>query len=252
MTAAHISRTAPLCTDCAHFVELNRQQLCNHPSTPVNPCTGVPRFGIEVMRREARPAMVHADGMQLCGAEGALFASAHQLRDQRRLRQLGKQVQPLGVGHPGFLRRGRGVGTPVQVYALGRGVWTSREHGNLRVGEGVLEFDVKGDKIWVDPFGGDVAQGLVTAVEDLIAAVGCEVKAVGQDQFVELAHLHGGTPPKVVQTAILALPQGAGKTSIGRDLAGRLGCTHVVDFWEPTLPLLPGALHLCEPLERFE
>lgn len=43
---------------------------------------------------------------------------------------------------------------------------------------------------------------------------------------------------------IFSAPQGWGKTTHSQALMKQYGCTSVVDNWNPTMPLVAGALHL--------
>jgi hypothetical protein len=70
------------------------------------------------------------------------------------------------------------------------------------------------------------------------------LEAEDREHFAKLGfdfHSHAQRPLK---TAILSLPQGAGKSTIACELARWLGCSWVADEWNSSLPLRMGALHL--------
>lgn len=151
--------------------------------------------------------------------------------------------RPVGGG-------GRGHGTiSVQVYALGSGVSMARQGGNLLGREGAFELEANGKLFVFDPVEAGQAYGFIAPVEGDIAAVGQQVEAVDQEDLGEVGLARVAHDGLCKKTAILSLPQGAGKTLLANALADRLGCTSVVDEWHSRMLLKPGALHLTNTLD---
>ncbi len=113
--------------------------------------------------------------------------------------------------------------------------------------EGTLELEPHCVGFVIDLIGRREAHGVVPAVEGQVAAIRLAVQAVDEEKQAELGDgfLHGHSLSK---TAILTGPQGSGKSAIARQLAKRWGCAKLVDEWNPSLPIVPGALHItnCE------
>lgn len=151
--------------------------------------------------------------------------------------------QAFGVGSPGDGRIGGNAPIVVQIYALGRGVALKGQGGDLLGREGTFELEANGKVFVFDPLNAVQAHGLVTPVEGDVSAVFLALQAVDQEHLAEFRNGlgHSGSPFK---TAILAAPQGFGKTSLGVALAEKLGCTKIVDEWGQKTALTPGALHL--------
>ena len=155
----------------------------------------------------------------------------------------GEPTQALGVSSP--ISGGVGWNTPivVEVYALGCGVALVGQRGDLLGRKGSFELEAHGKVFVFDQIGAVKSNRFVAPIEGDIAAIGQPVETIDQEHFAKLGGGAGQnkTPCK---TAILSLPQGMGKTTMGYDLAQRLGCTCVVDNWYPAMRLTPGALHL--------
>lgn len=159
-------------------------------------------------------------------------------------RVVGQALQPSGVGLPG-LGAGSGQATvAVEVYALGTGVSIPGQERDLPGTEGALELEAYRVRLVIDPLRARKSDWFVAPIEGDVTAVFESVQAVDQEQLAELGFRfsHGASP--VAKTAILSLPQGMGKTIFAQQIAQFLGCTHVIDEWHPSLPVLPGALHL--------
>lgn len=155
----------------------------------------------------------------------------------------GQSPQAPGVSGPITGRVGGDAPIVVQVYALGRGITLAAQRGNLAGREGAFELEAHGKVLVFDPLGAVYANGFVTPVEGDVAAVSLSLQAVNQKDLAEFGHGvgHDGSP---VETVILNLPQGFGKTSMARHFADLMGCECIVDDWHAGLPLVPGALHL--------
>lgn len=70
-SVAHASRSAPLCKDCRHSVELRDGRLyCIHPSQPISPVSGHSASRCAYARSDENAALM---GLTRCGPEGALF-----------------------------------------------------------------------------------------------------------------------------------------------------------------------------------
>lgn len=149
----------------------------------------------------------------------------------------------LGVGSPIAGRVGGDAPIVVEIYAIGSGVTLKRKGCNLIIREGTFELEANGEIFIFDPLFAIQAHGLVASIEGDVAPVFLSLQAVDQEYLVEFGQGigHSGSPLK---TTILALPQGYGKTSMASALADKLGCTSIVDEWNPKVPLTPGALHL--------
>lgn len=213
--------------------------------TPTRELSGqLYRLASEMRREEGcttmDPAIVEAAAMRL-------DEQTVQINDlQRRLRaQHSVPSQPLqsgAVGGPMGWPVGGYTPVVVEVYAIGTGVTLPGKCSDLAGREGTLELEANGQFFVFDPLAARVAQGFIPAVEGDIAAVGQTVEAVDETERSEVGFQgHVGIPPK---TAILSLPQGYGKSTMGQALARWLGCSHVVDEWHPGLELDFGALHL--------
>lgn len=155
----------------------------------------------------------------------------------------GQSPKALGVGSPVGGRVGGYTPIVVKIYALGRGVTLVGQGGDLLFREGAFELEAHGKVFVFDPLGAIQAHGLVAPVEGNVAPVRLALQAVDQKDLPELGN-GVGHGVSSVKTTILALPQGYGKTSIGQQLADKLGCTRVVEEWYAYLPLIAGALHL--------
>lgn len=70
MTAAHTSRFAPLCADCAHL----DGRMCNHPHMPIDLVTGQPAWKASHARSVYSPVMLRTLDFKPCGPEGELFS----------------------------------------------------------------------------------------------------------------------------------------------------------------------------------
>lgn len=77
----HPTRNAPKCVDCRYLAAgLHRQQqVCDHPSMPVDVVTGKPVFLTEDARSEDAELWAQ-HGLKICGAAGLLFSPAARLR----------------------------------------------------------------------------------------------------------------------------------------------------------------------------
>ena len=156
----------------------------------------------------------------------------------------GQPGKSAAVRRPGSIGGGGDAGIVVQVYALGAGVALEGDGGHLTRAEGAFELEAHGKVLVVDPLGAAEAHWLVAPVKRDITAIGLPVEAVDEKELAKFGFgcSHGQVPPE--KTAILSLPQGMGKTTIAHAMAQRIGCSMVVDEWSPSLPLVPGALHL--------
>lgn len=155
----------------------------------------------------------------------------------------GQTLQATGISSPVDGRIGGDAAIVVKVYAFGRGVSIKRQGCNLLAREGAFELEANGKIFVFDPLGAGQANGLVTPVQGDVTATLLSLQAVDQEHLAEFGNGfgHGGVSLK---TTILALPQGCGKTSMARALADKLGCTGVIDEWNPKTALTPDALHL--------
>lgn len=158
--------------------------------------------------------------------------------------------QPLqagAVGSPVSSAVGGDTSIVVEVYALRVGLPSEGQGPDLCSAEGTLELEPHCVGFVIDLLGRREAHGVVPAVEGQVAAIRLAVQAVDEEKQAELGDgfLHGNSLSK---TAILTGPQGSGKSAIARQLAKRWGCAKLVDEWNPSLPIVPGALHItnCE------
>lgn len=163
----------------------------------------------------------------------------------------GQPLQPRGVRRPVLLGVGGDTTVVVEVYALGCGVSLVRERPDLLGRQGAFELEPDGGFFVFDPLGAIHADGFVSSVKGDVAAVALAVQTVDQKDLAKLGHgvSHTGAPCK---TAILALPQGMGKSRAAAVLVLRLGCTSIVDEWNQSQPITPGALHLTNGAVRME
>ncbi len=151
--------------------------------------------------------------------------------------------QAISVGSPVSGRSGGDTPIVVKIYARGRGVSLVGQGSDLPGREGTFELEAHGKVFVFDVAGAVEANGLVTPVEGDVTAIFLSIQTVDQEHLTKFGNGigHDGSPLK---TTILNLPQGYGKTSIGQQLADKLGCSAVVDDWTASDPLTPGALHL--------
>jgi hypothetical protein len=156
----------------------------------------------------------------------------------------GEPLQPGAVGGPvGGAISGDGT-VVVKVYALGSGVAIPGQGSDLRLAQGAFELEAHGHRLVINPLGARVTNRFVTPVQGDISAIWHEVETVDQEDLAKfgIGIRHGLCTS--IETAILSLPQGAGKSLFAKAIAARIGCTHVVEEWSPSDPLLAGALHL--------
>lgn len=180
---------------------------------------------------------------QLCIEVAQRDLEIERLRASVHDGKAGQQPQPLAVGGP--VGAVQGQRAAVEVYALGAGVTVARDRADLVVREGVLQLEANGQFLIFDPLATRLTEGLVVPIEGYVAAVGQSVEAVDEAQREKrLDSGVGHGLPRVDGAVILSLPQGAGKTLVGKRLAAELGLQWVVDPWSPGQPLLRGALHL--------
>lgn len=131
----------------------------------------------------------------------------------------------------------------VEVYALGSGVAVKGQGGDLSAREGAFELETHGKPLVFHPLGARTAHWQVTAIQGDVAPVGLALKGMHQEQLAEIGNgLSHGNPP--LKTVILSLPPATGKSTVAPTLARLLGCTRIVDEWNPRLSVLRGALHL--------
>lgn len=176
--------------------------------------------------------------------------------DRLVLRQLFPDVEPsVSYQHPGQPLEAPAVQIPVgstdgwprtlnvELYTPGIGITLAREGDDVVRGEGSLEFERHGIRVVVDPLNARKADWLVAPIESHVAAVRLQIEAVDQKELAKLGHSvwHGTAPAK---TAILCAPAGFGKSTIAHAMAAFIGCTHVVEEWNPATPAVLGALHL--------
>lgn len=185
-----------------------------------------------------------AQVQQLLAAQGIKVGSDSSVLDQAP----GQPLQACAVSLPVGLAGGGQATVAVEVYALGRGVSLAGQGGDLLGRQGAFELEANGQRFIFDPLGAAHTHRFVSAVEGDVAPIWQMVQAVNQKDHAELGNGvsagavgHVGTPLK---TAILSLPQGMGKTTMAHQVARWLGCTAIVDEWNPGLAVLPGALHL--------
>lgn len=157
--------------------------------------------------------------------------------------QPGQQLQPCAVGSPSGSRLGGHAAVVVQVYAVGRGIALAGQVADLLQGEGAFELEAHGVSLVVNPAGAVETHRLVASVERYVLTPSQTVETVDQQELAKFGFV-GGRDALQAKTAILNLPQGAGKTVLSRNMAARLGCLFIVDNWYDGLPLLRGALHL--------
>lgn len=157
--------------------------------------------------------------------------------------QPSQQLQPGAVGSPSGSRLGGDAAVAVQVYAVGRGIALAGQGADLQRGDGAFELGAHGVSLVVNPAGAVETHRLVASVERYVLTPSQTVETVDQEQLAKFGFV-GGHDALQAKTAILNLPQGAGKTVLSRNMAARLGCLFVVDNWYDGLPLLRGALHL--------
>ena len=152
-------------------------------------------------------------------------------------------LQPLAVGRPVGCAIGGDAPVVVEVYAIGSGVTPCGKRNDLALAQGAFELEANREVFVFDKRFTTKTERLVVAVEGYVAAVGQTVQAIDQQELAQFDDFiaHELSPDK---TAILSLPQGMGKSTMGRPLAARLGHRLVVDDWRPELPLVKGALHL--------
>ena len=160
-------------------------------------------------------------------------------------------LQARAVGLPVGAAGSRHTPIVVEVYALGVGVTLVREGHDLCSAQGTLELEANGIRVVIDPLRSRKTEWLVAPIERDVAAIGLALQTVNQDELAQLGHgFFGshGTTTSWTKTAILSLPAGWGKTTLAHPLAAFLGCTQIVDEWEPTQPITPCALHLTHVL----
>lgn len=160
-------------------------------------------------------------------------------------------LQACAVGAP-VVSTERGHATiVVEIYALGVGVALVRQSSDLGGAQRTLELETNGKRVVIDPLRSRKTEWLVSPVERDVAAIGLALQTVDQDQLAKLGHSFfggHGTNTSRAKTAILSLPAGWGKTTMAPALAAFLGCTKIVDEWNPTQPITPFALHLTNML----
>jgi hypothetical protein len=149
-------------------------------------------------------------------------------------------LQTLGISSPLSGSSARDTPVVIEIYALGIGVRIKGQGGDLLAGQSAFELEANGKIFVFNPLFAKKANGLVVPIQGDIAPVGLKIKAVDKNNLTQLGH--GETP--FFKTVILSLPQGAGKSTIADQLAARLRCSHIVDEWDPGLPIYSGALHL--------
>lgn len=164
----------------------------------------------------------------------------------------GQALQPFGVRGPMGGAVGGDAPVVVKVYALGSGVALAGDRSDLACREGAFELEAHGKVFVIDPLFAARAEAhrFVPAVQGHVGAIGHAVEAVDEKDLAKFGHIdaaHDGGS-LLIETAILSLPQGMGKSTIATHLAARIGCRMVIDEWVPTQGLTLGALHLtsCE------
>lgn len=243
----HPTHTALKCVDCDHRTLRtlsDRESYCEHPAMPVSVSTGYPLVRCSVARLESpRDAeqLAQLQNAPACGPLGVLHSAAHAASEHHA--QPGEQLQALAVGEPVLVVSGGDAAVAVEVYALSRGVWPGSERGKLTLSELAFEVEADGEVFVFDPTRSVKADWLAVSVDGHVAAIGASHEAVGQPDQAEVG-IDGRHGDPLVKTAILSMPQGSGKTLMAAELAARLGCKSVVDYWTPTKRATPGALHL--------
>ena len=158
-------------------------------------------------------------------------------------RKAGQQIHPSTVEIPGrAIARGDGP-VVVEIYTVGAGVTVKGEGSDPSGREGRLELEANGTRLVVAPLCAIQADWCVVPIEGYVAAVRLQIEAVNQEELAKFGNVggQGFTPQK---TAIFSAPAGFGKSTIAHAMAAFIGCTHVVEEWDPATPAVLGALHL--------
>lgn len=178
---------------------------------------------------------------------------------QKEDRYFAQELEPIAVDTP-FLSRG-GWWTPIapEVYAIGRGVTIAGQPGSHSRGEGIFEFEAHGKFITLDVNGSVKSNRLMHPIKSDVAAILDALQTIDQEDFAEIQLSLVHKPPLkhparagMDRTIVLALPQGAGKTTIAQQLAEVFDCRYIVDCWSPEDHFLVfGALHLTNSVNEI-
>lgn len=155
----------------------------------------------------------------------------------------GQALQPGAVGRPSGITIGGHGPVVVEVYALGAGVVAAAQGDDLSLAQGAFELEAAGRRLVFDPSRAGHTQWLVAPIQRDVTVTSNAVQTVDEESACEI-DLGVAHEAPLLKTAILALPQGWGKTTIAAALAHRLGCTSVIDDWAFGQQMTQGALHL--------
>lgn len=157
-----------------------------------------------------------------------------------------KRLQSLAVCRP-LRRAGSGYARiVVEVYALGIGIAVEAHGHDLHLPQGAFEIETPERRLVLNVGNARHTEWFVGPVKRNVAPVFEPLEALNEQQAAQVnrvlrSHI---APRAVVNTAILSLPCGWGKTHHAAVIGRLLGCTHTVEEWLPERGLAHGALHL--------
>ncbi len=187
---------------------------------------------------DTRPSLVFVDAGRL-----EQISTSATPQTSASGKQTHQQLVPAAIVIPNSSIGRRDCFEVVQVYAVGAGIAVERDRDDLQPREGALELEAHGNHYVVDPLKAVEAQWRVVSIESVVGASRLQIDAVEQIQLTKFGCC-GGHESAPRKTAILTAPQGFGKSTIAHAMAAFIGCTHVVEEWDPATPAVLGALHL--------